>query len=73
MALPPSNFVGSFSCLAIGLARMAPDAQRLEVRYVVRAACALRLDVIDLRLSLARTDAPTDLASVCVTHQHDLA
>jgi hypothetical protein len=72
MALPPETFFESFFPLAVGLARMAPDAQRLEVRYVVRAAFALRLDVIDLCFSLACTDATTGLASVCVTHEHDL-
>lgn len=59
--------------LAVGLASMTPDAQRLEVLHVVAAAFSLRLDVIDLCLSLARTDATTDLASVCVTHQHNLS
>jgi hypothetical protein len=51
---------------------MASDAQRLEVRYIVAAAFALGFDMIDLRLSLACTDATTDLAGVCVTHEHDL-
>jgi hypothetical protein len=72
MAPPPETFFESFSLLPVGLARMAPDAQRLEVRYVVRAAFALRLDVIDLCFSLARTDATTGSTGVCVTHQHDL-
>ena len=58
--------------LAVGLASMASDAQRLEVRYIVAAAFALGFDMIDLRLSLACTDATTDLAGVCVTHEHDL-
>ena len=52
---------------------MASDAQRLEVLHVVAAAFSLRLDVIDLCLSLARTDATTGTTGVCVTHEHDLA
>jgi hypothetical protein len=59
--------------LAVGLASMAPYAQRLEVLHVVAAAFALGFDMIDLCLSLACTDATTGSTSVCVTHEHDLA
>jgi hypothetical protein len=72
MALPPETFFESFFSLAVGLARMASDAQRLEVRYIVAAAFALGFDMIDLCLSLACTDATTDTTGVCVTHEHDL-
>ena len=73
MALPPETFFESFFLLPVGLASMASDAQRLEVRHVVAAAFALGFDMIDLRLSLARTDATTGTTGVCVTHEHDLA
>jgi len=72
MALPPETFFQSFSLLAVGLASVAPYAQRLEVLHVVRAAFSLGSDVIDLCFSLACTDATTGLAGVCVTHEHDL-
>lgn len=68
MALPPETFFESFFSFAVGLASVTPDAQRLEVRHVVATAFALGLDVIDLCLSLARTDATTGSTSVCVTH-----